>query len=79
LLFGHLVEHAVLGDAGIIDQDFDGAEIGFDLGYSRDAGVIVGHVPFVDVDAGFGVESLGGFVIAGVAGRNGVACAFQGL
>ena len=79
LLLGHLVEHAVLGDAGVVDQDFDRAEIGFDLGDARDAGVIVGHVPFVDVDAGFGVESLGGFVIAGVAGRDLVAGAFQGL
>jgi hypothetical protein len=33
---GHLVEHAVARDAGIVDQHLDRTEIGLDL---RDAGL----------------------------------------
>ena len=52
LLRRHLVEHGVAGDAGIVDQDVDRAEIGLDLLDAGDAGVVVGDRPFVGLDAG---------------------------
>ncbi len=56
LLRRHLVEHGIAGDAGIVDEDLDRAEIGLDLGNTLAAGIIVGHVPFVDRDAGIHLE-----------------------
>jgi hypothetical protein len=44
----HLVEHRVAGDAGIVDQHVDRAEIGLDLLDAGGAGVVVGDRPLVD-------------------------------
>ena len=54
LLRRHPVEHAVAGDAGIVDQHLDRAEVGLDLLDAGGAGIVVGDVPFVDRDAGLG-------------------------
>ena len=51
LIRRHLVEHAVLGDAGVVDQHVDRSEILLDLREAGDAGVVVADVPLVDVDA----------------------------
>ena len=47
----HLVEHAVLGDAGVVDENVDRAEVLLDLRESGGAGVVVGDVPLEDVNA----------------------------
>ena len=44
LLRRHLVHGGVAGDAGIVDQDLDRAELGFDLLDARFAGFEVGDV-----------------------------------
>ena len=51
LIERHLVEGAVLGDAGVVDQHVDRAEVGFDLLDTGRAGVERVDVPFVDGDA----------------------------
>jgi hypothetical protein len=73
------VEGAVLGDAGVVDQHVDRADIGFDLLDAGRAGVKRADVPFVDGDAGLRFEFFGGGVIAGVARRNLVARRLQRL
>ena len=40
LLGSHAMEHAVAGDAGVVDEHLDRTEIGRNLLQSRDAGVI---------------------------------------
>ena len=51
-----IVEGAVLGDAGIVDQHIDRAEVGFDLLDAGRAGVKRADVPFVDGDTGLGLN-----------------------
>jgi hypothetical protein len=62
----HLVEHRVAGDAGIVHQHVDRADLGLDLGDAGGAGVIVGDRPFVGRDAGFLGEGGRRLVVAGV-------------
>jgi len=52
------VEQAVLGDAGVVDEDLDRAEVFLDRGDASGAGVVVGNVELVDVDAGLGLNLL---------------------
>jgi len=66
LLRRHLVEHGVAGDARIVDQHLDRAEIGLHLADAGDAGIVVGDRPFVGLDAGLGGEFLRRLVIAGI-------------
>ena len=73
LLERHLVKGAVAGDAGIVDQHVDRAEIGLDLLDARGAGVERTDVPFVDGNAGLGLEFLRGGVVAGIVRRDLVA------
>jgi hypothetical protein len=73
------VEHRVAGDAGVIDQDVDRAEIGLDLLQAGRAGVERGDIPFVDGDAGLAFELLCRLVIAAVIGGDLVARAAQCL
>jgi hypothetical protein len=54
----HAVEHGVAGDAGIVDQHLDRAEIGLDLLEAGGAGIVGGDVPLVDRNAGRGLELL---------------------
>jgi hypothetical protein len=75
----HLVEHAVAGDAGVVDQNFDRAEFALHLGNAGSAGVRIGDVPLVNVNAGLGLEGLGLLGVAGICGRHGVAGVFQAL
>ena len=70
LLRGHLVEHAVAGDAGVVDEDLDRAELGLDLGHARLAGVVIGHRPFEGLDAGLVGEFPRRVVVAGVVRRD---------
>ncbi len=77
LLGGHAVKGAVAGDPGIVDQNFDGAEICLDLFQAGGAGLGVRDIPFVNRNSGFGFEGVGGFVIAGVSGGHLVARRFQ--
>ena len=70
-------EGAVAGDAGVGDDDVDRAEIGFDLRDARFGAFVVGHVPLVGLDAGFGGESGGLLVIAGVSCGDFVAVGFE--
>ena len=45
----HLVEHAVLRDARVVDEHVDRAEVLLDLCQAGDAGLVIADVPFVDV------------------------------
>ncbi len=73
------MEHAVAGDAGVVDQHLDRTEIGRDLCQSRNAGFIRRHIPLVDVDPGLGLELGRDLVVAAVIGRNLVAGPIQSL
>ncbi len=79
LLAGHAVEHAVPGDAGIVDQDLDRPQIGLDLGDALDAGVVIGDRPFVDRDAGLGLERGRRLVIARIVGGDLISFGLQRL
>ena len=79
LVEGHLVEHAVAGDAGIVDEHVDRPEIGLDLLDAGGAGGGVGHVPLVGGDAGLGLELRRGLVVAGIGRGNRVAGRLQPL
>jgi len=68
LLERHLVECAIFGDAGIVDEHVDRAEVGFDLLDAVGAGLERTHVPFVDGDAGFRLEFVRRGIIACIAG-----------
>ena len=69
----HLGEHAVAGDARIVDDDVDGAERFGDLRAAIEAGLMIAHVPFEGGDAGLVGEGLGLFLIAGIVGGDGIA------
>ncbi|MGY3497397.1 hypothetical protein ACVW1B_006816 [Bradyrhizobium sp. USDA 4502] len=79
LLDRHLVERGILGDAGIVDEHVDRAEIGLDLLDAGRAGVERGDVPLVDRNPALRLELLRRGVIAGVARRHLVARRFQRL
>jgi hypothetical protein len=79
LLRRHLVERRVAGDAGVGHHDVDGAQIGLDLGDPGLAGVVIGHVPLVGLDAGLGGELRRRLVVAGIVGRDRVAGGLQRL
>ncbi len=69
----HAVQLGVARDAGIVDQHVDRSELGLDLLDAGGAGVERRDVPLVDVDAGFGLEFLCRFIIAGVIGGDRIA------
>ena len=73
----HAVEHRVPCDAGIVDEDVDGADLALDLLQSFDAGLIARHVPFVDGDAGLLLEFGGGIIVAAIIGGDIVAGLFE--
>ena len=73
LLGLHAMQLRVAGDAGIVDQHLDRPEIGLDLLDAGGAGFERRHVPFVDRDAGLGLEFLRRLVVAGVIGGDLVA------
>ena len=73
----HLVKHRVAGDAGIVDQHVDRAEVGLHLFDAGRAGIVVGDRPFVDGDAGFRFEPGGSLVVAGIVRRDLVAGVLQ--
>jgi hypothetical protein len=79
LLQRHLVERAVLGDPGIVDKHVDRADIGLDFLDALGAGIERTDVPFVDGDAGLGLEFFRGRVVAGVTGGDLVAGGLQRL
>jgi hypothetical protein len=64
----HAVKLAVARDAGIVYEHVDRSEIGLDLLHAGGAGIERRDVPFVDVDARFGLEFLRGVVVAAVSG-----------
>src|SRR3546814_10105183 len=63
-LVGHLQHDAVAGDAGVVDQHIDRAEIVDDPGDAALTGLMVGHVPFIGGNAVFLGECARLFVIA---------------
>ena len=71
------MQQAVAGDAGIVDDDIDRAQLGFDLGEAFLALGEARDVPLVDRDAGLFLELGRRFVIAGVIRRNDVAGVLQ--
>ena len=73
------MQHAVAGDAGIVDKDVDGAEVFRHLRQTGRAGLEIRHVPFVDRDAGVGLELRRGFIVAGVVGCDAIAGSLQRL
>ena len=58
------MEHAVPGNAGIVDENFNRTQLGLDLFDAFLAGIVTGDIPLVGLDArGIG-KGLGLFVIA---------------
>src|SRR5262245_17193025 len=74
---GHLLQHGVARDAGIVDQDLDRADLVLDIDDPLLASEVIADVPFERRDLGFLAEGLGGVVIAGVIGGDVVACILQ--
>ena len=68
----HLVEHAVFGDSGVVDENIDRPEVLGDLGQPSYTVLVFGDVPFVDVDARLRLE-LGGGLVVGMIGRRDLA------
>ena len=73
------MEGGILGDAGIVDQHVDRTEIRLDLLDAGGAGLERTDIPFIDRDAGLGLEFFRRRVIACVARRDLVACGLQRL
>jgi len=73
----HFMEHAVAGNARIVDKDIGGAVRGFNFGDAALAGFIVAHIPFEDVDACFRLECRRRLVIARIGRRNFAALVFK--
>ena len=69
----HFVEGRVAGNARIRHDHVNRAKVRFDLRNARFGCVIIGGIPFVGFDAGFGGEIRCGFVIASIGCRNGIA------
>jgi len=76
---GHLVEEAVAGDAGIVDQDIDGAELILDLLDGPGTVIERADIALDDGDAQFSGRGLGSLDIAGIAGGDGHAVFLQAL
>ena len=60
------MERAVAGDSGIVHEDVDGTDFGFDGLDACFAGGGVADVELEDRDAGLGLEGVGGLVVAAV-------------
>src|SRR6185369_827450 len=73
----HLGEHAVAGDARIVDDDVNGTKIGRDPRTSFDASVVIAHVPSVGCNTRCPGEGGGLFVIAPIIGGDGHALVAQ--
>ena len=77
LFRGHFVEHAVFGDAGVVDQNVHRAEVLRDLRQSGRAGLEAADVPLVGLHAGFGLELRRRFVISVIGRRDLVSSGLQ--
>ena len=62
------MEHPVVGDPGVVDENIDRAEVLADLRQSGHALFVFRHAPLVGVNAGLHLEFGGGFIV-GVVGR----------
>src|SRR3954470_21938660 len=67
----HPLHGCVASDSGIVDEDVDRPQLGFDPGDSGDAGIVVGDVPFIGPDAGAGGEVACFLLVAGIIGGDG--------
>src|ERR1700722_2410027 len=67
------MEHAILRDARIVDENVNRAEVLRDLCQSGGSRVEIADVPFVDIHAGLGLELRGGLVVAVINGGDLVA------
>jgi hypothetical protein len=76
LLGFHAMQRRVAGNAGVVDQHVDGAEVGLDLLEARRAGVERRHVPLVGIDASLGLELLRRLVVARVIRRDLISGSF---
>jgi hypothetical protein len=73
----HLVEHRVAGDAGVGTTTSMGPRSASTCRDAGLAGVVIGDVPLVGLDAGLGGELRRGLVIAGIVGGDGIARVLQ--
>ena len=73
LLRRHLVKRRIAGDARVIHQYFDRAQIGGHLGHASGAVLIRPDVPFIGLDSGFRGKRCGGSIISGIGRGNAVA------
>jgi len=74
---GHLVEHRVAGDPGVVHQNVDGSDLGLDLGDPGGTGVILRDRPLIGRDAGLLGEGCRRLVVAGIVRRDLVTRRFQ--
>ena len=68
LVVAHLVEEAVAGDAGVVDQDVDGAELILDLLHGAGAVVETADIALDHHDVQRIGDGLGRLVVSGIAG-----------
>src|SRR5271156_1957390 len=67
------MEHAILRNASIVDENVDRAEVLRDPCQPGSARVEIADVPFVDIHAGLGLELRGGLVVAVINGGDLIA------
>ena len=79
VVIAHVQQCAVAGDAGIVDDDIDRADIAGNLRAGGQRGFVVTNVELVGRDAGFLGEIPCRLVIAGIAGDHGETVAAQGF
>ena len=79
VLEAHLVERAVAGDPGVVDDDVDGTELRLDRSAAGLRRLVIAHVPPPCRDAGRFGKGAGLFVIAGIIGDDRVALPLEPL
>ena len=71
------MEGRIAGDAGVRNDDFDGAEFVLDLCNTCLGLFVVRNIPLVGLDARFIGKFRCGIVVARIGGRDGIAFVFQ--
>ena len=73
----HPLHRRVAGDPGVVDENIDRAELGFDLADTVDARLMIGDVEFIGLDPGAVGEFARALVIAGIGRGDGHSLVLQ--
>jgi hypothetical protein len=73
----HLVERGVSNNTGVVDQNIDGAKLGFDCFHAGRARIEVADVPAVARDTRTTGKRFGGLGVSGIGRRYHVPCGLK--